>query len=241
MKRTLVLLALGVFAAAGVAGAANVDLVTLPSRQSVQLTIYNSEDITLVKEMRFLTLKKGGNKLQFSWANTLIDPTSVTLRPLEHKDEVELVDTVFPGQKPQHLIWNIESKFEGQVKMEVTYFTSGLTWSMDYVGIVDPDETRMHFLGFVRVFNNSGEEYENAQVRLIVGTVNLVEKIADLAKRRGIPVPMPAATAPPGGKDQEQFKALQREAAGAVMEKADKLAASDAKQIVKEGLSEYFM
>ena len=114
------------------AGAKNIDLVTVPARDTVQLTIYNSEDLTLVKETRSVTLKKGTNKLQFSWANTLIDPTSVTLRPLEHKDEVELVDTVFPGQKPQHLVWNIESKFEGQVKMEVTYFTSGRTWAFSY-------------------------------------------------------------------------------------------------------------
>ena len=31
----------------------------------------------------------------------------------------------------------------------------------------------------VRVYNRSGEEYEDAQVRLIVGKINLVEKIAD--------------------------------------------------------------
>ncbi len=39
----------------------------------------------------------------------------------------------------------------------------------------------MSLEGFVRVFNNSGEEYENAQVRLVVGTINIVEKIAQLA------------------------------------------------------------
>jgi len=34
------------------ARAENVDLSTVPSRSSVQLTIYNSEDITLVRETR---------------------------------------------------------------------------------------------------------------------------------------------------------------------------------------------
>ena len=56
-----------------------VDLVTLPGRDTVQLTIYNSADLTLVRESRALTLKKGINKLQFSWANTLIDPTSLEM------------------------------------------------------------------------------------------------------------------------------------------------------------------
>ena len=221
------------------APAENVDLVTLPRRTGVQLTIYNSEDITLVKETRFVTLKKGANRLQFSWANTLIDPTSVTFRPLDHADEVELADTIFPGQKPQHLIWNIDSKFEGQVKVEVTYFTSGLTWSMDYVAITDPAEERMQFRGYVRVLNNSGEEYEDAEVRLIVGTINLVEKIADLARRRGIVV---SEARPEVRKELGQIVARQAfERAGGMAAPAETAPSAAPKAIVKEGLSEYFM
>ncbi len=33
------------------------------------------------------------------------------------------------------------------------------------------------------VTNGSGEVYDNAQTRLVVGTINLVEKIPDLARR----------------------------------------------------------
>ncbi|MBM3876422.1 MAG: hypothetical protein FJ386_06850, partial [Verrucomicrobia bacterium] len=52
---------------------ARINVVTLPGRDTVQLTIYNSADLTLVKETRVLTFRKGINKLEFSWANTLID------------------------------------------------------------------------------------------------------------------------------------------------------------------------
>ena len=226
----------GLFAAllAGPAWGKNVDLVTLPGRDTVQLTIYNSEDITLVKETRYLTLSKGVNKLQFSWAGTLIDPSSVEFRPLEHADQVELIDTTFPGQKPQHLIWNVESALEGQVKVEVSYFTSGLTWTMDYVVVADPGETALQFRGYVRVYNNSGEEYENAEVRLIVGTINLVEKIAELARRQGIPVPK---------AETEDGRKLKHRVAQKAMAKASRAGAPAGapKRIVKEGLSEYFM
>src|SRR5688572_26162072 len=61
------------------ARAENIDLSTVPNRATVQLTIYNSEDITLVRETRKVSFKPGVNPLQFSWANTLIDPTSVEL------------------------------------------------------------------------------------------------------------------------------------------------------------------
>ena len=60
---------------------AKIDLSTLPTRDTVQLTIYNSADLTLVRDSRSLTLKDGLNKLQYSWANTLIDPTSLELFP----------------------------------------------------------------------------------------------------------------------------------------------------------------
>jgi len=222
-------------ALAGGTEAKNVDLSTVPRRTGVQLTIYNSEDLTLVKETRSLTLKKGMNKLQFSWANTLIDPTSVNFRPIDHTEDVELVDTVFPGQKPQHLIWNVESKFEGEVKVEVTYFTSGLTWAMDYVATANPEETSMRFRGYVRVYNNSGEEYEDAEIRLIVGTINLVEKIAQLAQRQGMPAPQPASP--------EYRQALDRAAGLAFKdaEECEKKQREGGPAIVKEGLSEYFM
>ena len=55
------------------AAAADIDLVTIPRREGTQLTIYNSEDITMVREHRLLTVKRGVNRIQFSWANTLID------------------------------------------------------------------------------------------------------------------------------------------------------------------------
>jgi hypothetical protein len=223
--------ALLVLLTASVGLARNVDLATVPPRESVQLTIYNSEDLTLVRETRSLSLKQGTNRIQYSWANTLIDPTSVEIRPLEKQAEIEVLDTTFPGDKPQHLIWNIESKIEGQVKFEVTYFTSGLSWSADYVLVTDPEEKELSLDGYVQVTNNSGEDYENAQVRLVVGTINLVEKIQDLA-RRGLAAPAPAMRRV---AVREGIVAAEKEAMGYAVQ----LAA--APQIIKEGLSEYFI
>ena len=178
----LVTSALGTLCAATPAFARNVDLSTVPKRDSVQLTIYNSEDLTLVRETRSVTFKKGANPLQFSWANTLIDPTSVELKFLTSADKLDVLDTTYPHDKPQMLYWNVQSEIDGEATIQITYFTSGITWTADYLLIADKDEKQLSFDGFVRVFNKSGEEYENAQVRLVVGTINLVEKIAQLAQ-----------------------------------------------------------
>jgi hypothetical protein len=217
--------------------AKNIDVVTIPPRNSVQLTIYNSEDLTMVRETRHITFKKGQNLIQFSWANTLIDPTSVEFRVKEKSDKIEILDTTFPGDRPQVLIWNINSEIEGQIECELSYFTSGLNWEADYIAILDNEEKNMQFDGYVRVYNNSGEDYENAQVRLVVGVINLVEKIRELAQRRGIPMPAPSSPA---------YKELRNECASDSFEKAARKSKGyeqngQPKDIVKEGVSEYFL
>ena len=227
---------------------AAVDLVTLPTREGTQLTIYNSEDITMVREHRLLTVKEGVNRIQFSWANTLIDPTSIEFRILDKQDQVDLVDTTFPADRNDALQWNIKSQIAGKIPVEIRYFTSGITWTADYVGIANEDETKLAVTGYVRVTNGSGEQYDNAQTRLVVGKINLVEKIADLATR-----PPPKSFREAKGEDREEMKTMFQHAltlsntntyTGGTTINGGTLVLSDlqkAPEIVKQGLSEYFL
>jgi hypothetical protein len=166
------------------APASAIELVVLPRRDKVQLTIYNSADLTLVREQRNLTLKKGWNWLQFMWANTLIDPTSLSLEPLAQADKIDIQQLVFPARLRELGRWLIRSEVNGQVPFEITYFTSGLNWRAFYMGTLAEDEKTMQLQGYVRVGNNSGEDYEKAQTRLIVGKVHILDQIAELAKRK---------------------------------------------------------
>ena len=181
MKRLSVALA-----ATALCGAAQakVDLVTIPTRDTVQLTIYNSADMTLVREQRALTLKEGINQLQFSWENTLIDPTSLEMIPKANADKIEIQDLVYPPRVQNLGLWNVKSGISGKSPVEISYLTSGLSWRAFYMGTLTPDETKLRLQGYVRVTNNSGEDYENAQTRLIVGQVHLIDQIADLARRQ---------------------------------------------------------
>ena len=238
MNVRIIVVLLSIVAISGHSLARNVDLSTVPDRAAVQLTIYNSEDLTLVRETRKVTFKKGINPLQFSWANTLIDPTSVDLKFVTHADSLDVLDTTFPQDKPQQLYWNVQSSIDGEATIEISYFTSGITWSSDYLCTATADESHASLEGFVRVTNNSGEPYENAQVRLVVGQINLVEKIAQLAQ---IPVESVAAL-PPGAMHAFRARAMDLSLAGA--EAAAALPASQPespKAVVKEGLSEYFI
>ena len=226
---------------AGDLRARNVDLSTVPQRDTVQLTIYNSEDLTLVRETRKVSFNQGVNSLQFSWANTLIDPTSIELRLLTNPDKITLLDTTFPHDKPQMLYWNVQSELDGEATVEITYFTSGITWSADYVCTANQDETRLQFEGFVRVTNSSGEEYENAQIRLVVGQINLVEKIAELAKVRLEDVEKMDADKLARARGAVVRRAMALPEAAAPMDAAAAEAPPQPKEIIKEGLSEYFI
>jgi hypothetical protein len=218
---------------------AKVDLVTLPTRDTVQLTIYNSADMTLVRESRALTLKDGENKLQFSWANTLIDPTSLEMLPKANADKIDIADLTYPPRVQNLGLWNIESGVKGKVPVEISYLTSGLSWRAFYMGTLTEDEETMRLQGYVRVTNNSGEDYENAQTRLIVGKVHILDQIAELARqqypygRPGEPIAPPMTPAPRGRG------AMPAKRSFAVVEQFD--ASLEAKEITKEGLSEYFL
>ncbi|MCH7558551.1 MAG: DUF4139 domain-containing protein [Planctomycetes bacterium] len=285
------------------APASAIELVVLPRRDSVQLTIYNSTfqtlymfggyggyggalggyvsyggdgvkldeatrkaieeamkrgqrhqipssvpggDVTLVREKRSLTLKKGWNWLQFMWANTLIDPTSLSLEPLAQADKIDIQQLVFPARLRELGRWLIRSEVSGQVPFEITYFTSGLSWRAFYMGTLSQDEKTMQLQGYVRVGNNSGEDYEKAQIRLIVGKVHILDQIAELAKRR-YPYNRPIGILMHGiggggggiqhGRESERVDAYSDNDRLGLFEPHE----LRRKEIRKEGLSEYFL
>lgn len=218
---------------------AKVDLVTLPAKEKVQITIYNSADLTLARDIRTLTMRKGDNRLQFAWSGTLIDPTSLQMLPLDQARDIKLKSLQFPPRVQGLGIWEIDSGVAGKVPFEITYFTSGISWQAYYLATLTPDEDAMKLQGYVRVINNSGEDYENAETRLVVGKVNLLDRIAELARRRepfgrpdlGINVPMVGMAA----------DAMMEPSAEVFYAAKSEMKRARPKEIRKEGLSEYFL
>ena len=234
----------GMFGAMG--AEAKIDLVTVPVREKVQVTIYNSADLTLVREQRQLTLRKGENRLQFSWANTLIDPTSLQMLPMRHADKIDVANLTFPPRVSQLGLWRVESDVSGDQPVEITYLTSGLSWRAYYGGTLSEDESTMRLQGYVRVVNNSGEDYENAETRLIVGNVHLLDKVADLAKRSpayGSPVEqqIPQRTTVHFSVDSKSREELFRRNSTRYFTGVDDYGVTLKKEVLKEGLSEYFL
>lgn len=240
------------------APASAIELVVLPTPDTMQLTIYNSADLTLVRDSRRLTLKPGWNWLQFMWAGTLIDPTSLSLRPLEYADKIDIQQLVYPAGLKDIGRWLIRSEVEGAVPFEITYFASGLSWQAFYAGTMNADETTMDLKGYVNVTNGSGQDFENARTRLVVGQTRLKEEIAWLAGRYypyGPDIPTEdykKRFSGRGGIDDEVGKQKvpllgDMPGIGGVFSDGDiggfggGMAGFELKGIEKEGLSEYFL
>lgn len=240
---TRTLLALAFAAALPAATPAKIDLVTLPSRDATELTIYNSADLTLVRETRTLAFTKGSNEIQFSWANTLIDPTSLHIA-VPAGSGLVIQDAVYPANTKDLIVWNIVADKDTAAPIEITYFCSGLTWAADYIVKADAAEKTFALQQFTTVRNGSGEDFTDATTRVVVGTVNLTELIADLA-RKGINV-TPQEVGGAVMNEWDMRNRARREVA--MMAMPAPAAAMDAsfemkkaKEIIRQAVSEYYV
>ncbi|HNM47307.1 MAG TPA: hypothetical protein PKH51_09840, partial [Candidatus Sumerlaeota bacterium] len=213
---------------------AKIDLVTLPARDSTELTIYNSQDLTLVRETRNLSFAKGMNEIQFSWANTLIDPTSLQI-DLKGAKGLTVQDAVYPAGTTQLIVWNIQAEEATSAPIEITYFSSGLSWSADYIVKANSGETEFELQQFTTVRNGSGEDFDNAVTRVVVGEVNLIRLIADLAKE-GVQLEREEA-----GKAVAFFAMDAMSQRAAPAPPAAMAMPARAKEIIKKAVSEYYL
>src|SRR5882757_2633463 len=65
-----------------------IKLITLPVRERVEIQL-DHESATLVEEERIVPLVKGENQVDFSWANTQIDPNTILFRVLPPAADAE--------------------------------------------------------------------------------------------------------------------------------------------------------
>jgi len=88
--------------------------------------------------------------------------------------------------KPQ-LEWLVTNSKQGEHKTEISYMAGQLTWSCNYVALLDANDSRIDLTGWVTITNNSGTTFKNAGLKLVAGDVNLVkEEQAGYAMRKGM-------------------------------------------------------
>ncbi|HPO13299.1 MAG TPA: DUF4139 domain-containing protein [Candidatus Hydrogenedentes bacterium] len=72
------------------------------------------------------------------------------------------------------LVWLLQNS-GSKHEVEATYLTENLSWKADYVASLNKKEDIMNLEGWVTLNNQSGAAYQNAQLKLVAGEVNIVQ------------------------------------------------------------------
>ncbi|MBK7584972.1 MAG: DUF4139 domain-containing protein [Myxococcales bacterium] len=72
------------------------------------------------------------------------------------------------------LVWLLGSK-KAKQRVEVSYLSQNLNWVADYVMVVGDDDKVGDLNGWVTLTNNSGTDYENAELKLVAGDVQRLQ------------------------------------------------------------------
>ena len=96
------------------------------------------------------------------------------------------------------LVVKLDSKQAGDVPVDLSYLTHGLSWAADYVAELSPDEKTINLNGWVTLTNMSGIAYKDAKLQLVAGEVNQVQPAQ--------PAPMMEAMDAVGGVRQKMVE-----------------------------------
>ena len=173
---------------------ARVKLITLPIRERVEIQLDHS-NVTLVEEERVVPLVKGENQVDFSWANTQIDPNSIVFRviaPVGGRPlDVKVLAVSYPPNESA-LVWNVGASDSGAARVRISYLLGNLTKSFNYRAMASHDEKTLQLSQYLRLQNLANEEFGNTGVWAGFGTrflkpvgINetremLIEKYADV-------------------------------------------------------------
>ncbi|MCW8929929.1 MAG: hypothetical protein OQL19_06810 [Gammaproteobacteria bacterium] len=150
---------------------ARIKLITLPVREHVEIQLEN-ENTTIIEEERIVPLRKGQNDIDFSWHNTSIKPETIVFRvidetttktPEESSLKVNVLSVSYPPNESA-LTWKVSASQNGSARVRITYAITGLDRSYHYIARANSDETKMQMMQYIKVNNQSGESYLDANM-----------------------------------------------------------------------------
>jgi len=157
---------------------ARIKLITLPVRERVEIQLDNP-NATLVEEERIVPLVRGVNQVDFSWANTQIDPGTIVFRVLGGIDgpkagekaeaakaaekpaaplDVKVLSVSYPPNEAS-LVWQVSSNGSGSARVRISYLLGNMTKSFNYRAVAANDEKTLVLSEFIRIQNLANESY----------------------------------------------------------------------------------
>ncbi len=156
------IIALGL-CAASVNTWARIKLITLPVREHIEIQLEN-EFTSIIEEERIVPLKQGLNSIDFSWHNSSIKPETIVFRVLsDEKLQANVLSVSFPPDESA-LTWQVSASATGSARVRISYAINRLDKQYHYLAQVSADESTMDLFQYLRVNNQSGEEFLDADI-----------------------------------------------------------------------------
>lgn len=133
-----------------------IKLITLPVRERVEIQL-DHESATLVEEERIVPLVKGENQVDFSWANTQIDPNTIVFRVVD-KPDVKVLSVSYPPNEAA-LVWAVGAAESGSARVRISYLLGNLQKSFNYRAVATKDEKTLVLAQYMRLKNFANEEF----------------------------------------------------------------------------------
>ena len=109
-----------------------------------------------------MPLVKGENQVDFSWANTQIDPNTIVFRvvaPVGDKPlDVKVLSVSYPPNEAA-LVWTVGASDSGSARVRISYLLGNLTKSFNYRAVASHDEKTLVLSQYMRLQNFANEEF----------------------------------------------------------------------------------
>ena len=142
---------------------ARIKLISLPVRDRVEMRLDHSS-ATLVEEERTVPLTAGVNTVDFSWTNTRVDPNSIVLRIVSDVD-AKVLSVSYPPNE-QALVWRVSAPAASSAKVRISYLLGRIQKQYHYRALATNDERSLRLSQYVRLKNESNENFGPTQIRL---------------------------------------------------------------------------
>ena len=107
------------------------------------------------------------------------DDSSLLVIPLAQISRLSLPGIQHSDSIGSRLIWIIDSQSDDPQSLELSYLTSGMSWSAEYIAFVRTGTDDVEFSGWTAILNRSGMDMNNASVKTVAGELHRVRRQGD--------------------------------------------------------------
>lgn len=100
------------------------------------------------------------------------------------------------------LVWLASAEQKADYLCQITYTTGQINWHADYSALLNADETKIDFSGWVTIDNKSGATYKDASIKLIAGDVRRVTEPEPIYREKMVAL---GARVAKGGFEEKAF------------------------------------